>query len=111
MDAATATVWIIGRTELKGAADLDNVKKLQVQYSLTSLREWQKGNRNTTGDNPCESWLAYDVSNSMNWFAVLNEGLRRNPPQGADLAMLGLFESLMPVPSTGFLLPCYESRT
>ena len=94
VDVATNTVWIIGRTEVKGQDDVKNVHAIQDKYQLTSLREWSKGKRNTTGNNQYEDWPAYDVSDPVNWFALLNEGLRRNPPQGDDLVMLGLFELL-----------------
>jgi hypothetical protein len=94
LDVATDTVWIIGRTEVKGQDDVKNVHAIQDKYQLTSLSEWSKGKRNTTGDNQYEAWPPYDVSDPVNWFALLNEGLRRNPPQGADLVMLGLLEPL-----------------
>jgi hypothetical protein len=94
LDVATDTVWIIGRTEVKGQDDVKNVHAIQDKYHLTSLSEWSKGKRNTTGNNQYEDWPAYDVSDPVNWFSVLNEGLKRNPPQGDDLVMLGLFELL-----------------
>jgi hypothetical protein len=81
-------VWIIGRTEVKGPDDVKNINALQERHSLTSLREWAAGRRNATGDNTYPTWPAYDVSNPLNFFALLNEGLKRNPPQGADLAVL-----------------------
>jgi hypothetical protein len=90
----TDTVWIIGRTEVKGPDDVKNVNALQDRYSLTSLREWVAGQRNTTGENVYPQWPAYDVRHPLNFFMVLNEGLRHNPPQGADLVILGLFEIL-----------------
>ena len=42
------------------------------------------------------------MSDPLNFFVMLNEGLRRNPPQGADLAMLGLLESLEVGPNKTF---------
>ncbi len=94
VDVATNTVWIIGRTEVKGPDDVKTVNAIQDKYQLTSLSEWTKGNRNTTGTNKYEEWPPYDVTDPVNWFALLNEGLKRNPPQGDDLVMLGLFEPL-----------------
>jgi hypothetical protein len=32
-------------------------------------------------DNTYPTWPAYDVSNPLNFFALLNEGPKRNPPQ------------------------------
>jgi hypothetical protein len=93
-DVATNAVWIIGRTEVKGADDVKAVNAIQDKYQLTSLREWVKGNRNTTGNNKYEEWPPYNVRNPVNWFALLNEGLKRNPPHGDDLVMLGLFEPI-----------------
>lgn len=94
VDLATNTVWIIGRTEVKGPKDVKTVNAIQDKYQLTSMGEWIKGNRNTTGTNKYEEWPPYDVTDPVNWFALLNEGLKRNPPQGDDLLMLGLFEPL-----------------
>jgi len=48
VDVATNTVWIIGRTEVKGQDDVKNVHAIQDKYQLTSLGEWSKGKRNTT---------------------------------------------------------------
>jgi hypothetical protein len=102
VNVASPTVWLIGRTEVKGADDVKNVNALQDRYSLTSLREWMAGRRNTSGDNTYSKWPSYDVNDPLNFFALLNEGLKRNPPQGADLAMLGLFETLNIGPNKSF---------
>lgn len=102
VNVASDTVWIIGRTEVKGPDDVKNVNALQDLYSLTSLREWVAGRRNTCGDNAYPKWPAYDVSKPLNFFALLNEGLKHNPPQGADLAILGMFETLNIGPNKSF---------
>jgi len=102
VEVRSNTIWILGRTEVKGADDLDNVIALQKQYSLTSLSEWKKGHRNTTGKNKYVKWPDYDVSNPLNWFALLNEGLRINPPYGDDRAVLGLFEAIHVGPQFAF---------
>ncbi len=102
VSVASNTVWIIGRTEVKGPDDVKIVNALQDSYSLTSLREWVAGRRNTCGDNIYLEWPPYDVSNPLNFFTLLNEGLKRNPPQGADLAMLGMFETLNIGPNKSF---------
>ena len=99
---ASDTVWMIARIEVKGSADVKNVHAIQDKYSLTALRQFVAGKRNTVGNNSYEKWPAYDVSEPLNWFTLLNEGLRRNPPQGGDLAMLGLFETLQIGPHKTF---------
>ena len=103
VDVATDTVWIVGRIEVKGPDDVANVNALQDQLSLTSLREWTAGRRNSTGENAYSPWPPYDVADEpLNFFVLLNEGLRRNPPHGGDLAMLGLLESLGIGPNKSF---------
>ncbi len=102
VNVASDTVWIIGRTEVKGPDDVKEVNALQDRYSLTSLREWVGGRRNTTGENAYPQWPAFEVSNPLNFFTLLNEGLRHNPPQGADLVILGLFETLNIGPNKEF---------
>lgn len=99
---ASDTVWIIGRTEVKGPDDVKNVNALQDRYSLTSLREWVAGRRNSSGDNTYSQWPTYDENHPLNFFTVLNEELKHNPPRGADLAMLGLFETLNIGPNKSF---------
>ncbi len=47
-----------------------------------------------SGQNAYPQWPAYEASNPLNFFALLNEGLKHNPPQGVDLVTLGLFETL-----------------
>jgi hypothetical protein len=84
ISVATNDLWIIGRTEVKGPEDLAAANAVQDKYALTALSEWQKGNRNSMGDNSYDEWPAYDVSNPINWYAMLNECLRRNPPYGPD---------------------------
>ena len=69
---------------------------------MTSLREWTAGRRNTVGSNTYRPWPPYEVREPLNFFALLNEGLKRNPPQGPDLVMLGLFESLNIGPNKTF---------
>lgn len=74
---------------------MSNVNVLQDQLTLTSLREWTAGRRDSTGENTYRQWPPYDVQTEpLNFFALLNEGLKHNPPAGQDLAILGLFESL-----------------
>ena len=102
IEVKTNTVWILGRTEVKNENDFNIVTELQKQYSLTSLSEWMKGNRNTTGDNKYYKWPEYDLSEPLNWFNLLNEGLRINPPYGEDKAMLNLFETIQVGPHYEF---------
>ena len=55
------------------------------------------------GENTYSQWTPYDVTaEPLNFFARLNEGLRCNPPQDEDLALLGLFESLNIGPNKSF---------
>jgi len=99
---ATNHIWIIGRTEVKGPEDLAAANAFQDKYALTALSEWQKGTRNSMGDNSYDEWPAYDVSNPLNWYALLNESLRRNPPYGPDAEVIGMFESIGIGPNKDF---------
>jgi hypothetical protein len=102
ISVATNDLWIIGRTEVKGPEDLAAANAVQDKYALTALSEWQKGNRNSIGDNSYDEWPAYDVSNPLNWYAMLNECLRRNPPYGPDAEVIGMFESIGIGPNKDF---------
>jgi hypothetical protein len=111
ISVATNDLWIIGRTEVKGPEDLAAANAVQDKYALTALSEWQKGNRNSMGDNSYDEWPAYDVSNPLNWYAMLNECLRRNPPYGPDAEVIGMFESIGIGPNKDFDLANLDPAT
>jgi len=94
ISSATNHMWVVGRTEVKGPDDLSAANAVQDQYALTVLSEWQKGKRNTSGNNKYDEWPIYDVSDPLYWYAALNETLRRNPPYGPDASVVGMFESI-----------------
>jgi hypothetical protein len=94
LNLASNAVWLNARTEVKGPDDVNNAHPLQDQYSLTALSEYVAGKRNSTGAHVYPQWTTFAVNEPLNWFARLNEGLRHNPPQDADVVMLGLFETL-----------------
>jgi hypothetical protein len=89
-------VWIIGRTEVKGEADLPNVHVIQDQYTLTPLNRWDKKKPyvpkppkivddtvNTTtipGSQPGEDPIAF--------FDALGDSLHQFPPPAADKPLL-----------------------
>lgn len=94
IEMATNTVWIIGRTEVKGQGYIKKVHAIQDQYQLTTLSEWVKGNRNTIGDYTSKEWPPYDDTDPLSWLFPLGEGLKLNPPPGDERGMLGLFKPL-----------------
>jgi hypothetical protein len=102
VDVASDAVWIIGRIEVRGPDDVKEVHPIQDGWTLTALSQFAAGKRDSVGDNQYETWPVYDVTEPLNWFVLLNEGLRRNPPRDADLALLGLFETLNIGPNKTF---------
>jgi hypothetical protein len=46
IDAPTAHVWIVGRTQTNGVKDYDAVHKVQDGYKITLLADWEKAPRN-----------------------------------------------------------------
>ncbi len=84
VDSPTNAVMLIGRTLVDGKEDLPAVHALQDRFTLTTL----------SGKPPPEGGPApppYDLSDPLHFFAVLNAGLRENPPPAREAALMSLF--------------------
>jgi hypothetical protein len=96
IEAPTAYVWIIGRTQTNGPKDYEAVHKVQDGYRITPLSRWGKKFR------PMKAKAAADPSvdtktppltqvNTMpagKYFGLGTELMKRNPPHVTDWSMI-----------------------
>lgn len=91
IDAPTNLVWIIGRTEVRGEADVPAVNALQNQYTLRAL----SGEPGPVDDSPCVPRdpsqtppAIVDALSGPAYFSRLSDLIAAYPPPASDDAML-----------------------
>jgi DNA sulfur modification protein DndE len=93
VDISTPMCWLLARTLTSGEPeDVEYVNSLQDQYSLTPLSQWGQ-----TGVSPQETGREFPVWNEadpLNFFVILNEILRLNPPRPADEGLVATFKEI-----------------
>jgi hypothetical protein len=89
IDAPSNTVWLLGRTLVKDAADLPAVKALQQKYTATPLAAWEAGQRQppVVLDNYPPT-IPKSVPTGSQFIAELNQDMNVDPPPGTDLCAL-----------------------
>lgn len=90
----TRYVWIIGRTQTNGAADYENVHKVQDGYKLTPLSAWGKGDYvpakgqvDPSVDMRTPPPEIVDKMDAATFFGRFAELLKDNPPNQVDYPM------------------------
>jgi len=106
----TNSVWVIGRTLIRGKDDEPAVHALQDQYTLTPLSQWGK-TAASEAVAAFETPPPYDVSSPLEFFAILNHCLHHNPPPFEESALMGLFERIGVGPTAGFRIEELDSAT
>lgn len=92
--APTRLVWLIGRTQTRGAADYPLVHHLQDGITLRSLQAWQSGRPDAelawqaASDRPPPPIRQMQRMDTATFFTRLAELLEDNPPAAADAPML-----------------------
>lgn len=91
----TRYVWIIGRTQTNGAADYENVHKIQDSYTLTPLSAWgkadyvpAKGKVDPGIDMKTPPPVIVDNMDAATYFGRFAELLKDNPPNQVDYPMI-----------------------
>lgn len=94
IESPTRYVWIIGRTQTNGAADYDNVHKVQDQFKLTPLSAWGKGESpppkgavDPSIDMKTPPPAQVDAMDAQTFYALVAELLKENPPNPCDYPM------------------------
>jgi hypothetical protein len=101
VEVSTPMCWILARTLTSGEPkDIEQVHSLQDQYSLTPLSQWGK-----TGVSKQKFERRYPIWNDddpLNFFVILNEMLRFNPPRPADEGLVATFKEIGLHPTQDF---------
>jgi hypothetical protein len=85
IDAPSNTVWLLGRTLVKDAADLPAVKALQQKYTVTPLASWETGQRQPPVVlDHYPPTIPKSVPTGSQFIAELNNDMNIDPPPGAD---------------------------
>jgi hypothetical protein len=94
IDAPTAHVWIIGRTQTNGPADYDAVHAVQAGYTITPLSQWGKTLQaptfkpDPTVDMKTPPIVQIDTMPAAAYFALAARLLKDNPPHATDWSQM-----------------------
>jgi len=98
---STPMCWLLTRTLTSGdEEDLKQVHALMDQYSLTPLSQWGIASASKTKFR--RSYPVWNEEDPLNFFVVLNEMLRLNPPRTADEGLVATFKEIGLHPSQRF---------
>lgn len=88
-------VWIIGRTEVKGAGDVKRVRGIQRRYKLTPLGRFaRRGHRTNRPDGSDKEIDRVPMPTGLAYFDNLGKRLSRFPPPRRDQSALDRFAEL-----------------
>jgi hypothetical protein len=99
-------IWIIGSTQLKGAADTANVNRIQDGYTVTPLSKYGNKYQPPKPATPNTEVKTYSIPTGVEFFDTLGTLLAQFPPPAADnpvlatLAEVGIGAGLTPSSNT-----------
>lgn len=95
IQAPTATIWVMGRTQTNGPADYENVHKIQDALKLTPLDSWGKAYTppvtspvDAGYDDKTTPLVQVEKMSGLEFFTRVAELLKRYPPHANDYPML-----------------------
>ncbi len=101
--------WIIGRTQTNGAADYENVHRIQDGFKLTPLSRWggsyvppAKASVNSTWDMKTPPPVQVAGMSARIFFELFAELLKGNPPHELDWNMVEQLEHIGIIPGEDF---------
>jgi hypothetical protein len=83
IDVPTPDAWLLGRTQVKGPADLTAAVDLEAQYSLTALSGHGSGTIGGPSTLACPA-AALPSSTSLGFLGDLEKDMAADPPAAAD---------------------------
>jgi hypothetical protein len=108
IQAPTAYVWIIGRTQTNGVKDYEAVHKVQDGYRITLLADWEKTPREIqhkidpsvdTRTEPLRLVNQIEASEYFNYGADL---MKANPPHATDWSIIARMQRIGLEPDKSF---------
>jgi hypothetical protein len=104
----TSMGWMIGRTQTNGAADYENVHRIQDEFRVKPLSRWGKahaprrGQVNPSWDTKTPPPIQIESMSAARYFELFAELLEANPPHELDWNMVQLLEQIGIVPGEDF---------
>ncbi len=92
--------WLLGRMLVAGAEDAPAALALVDRFWTVPLSEYVPGEKPALGAEPRAATL--DVLATLDYFDVLNAGLRELPPRPGDAALIAQFDAIGVGPSSDF---------
>ena len=90
----TNTVYMLGRTSLKGKPDLEAVHNIQDQYALTPLSLWGKPDAKLPPESH-DTWKPFDrKTDPLADWKTINKEMTANPPREHYAVMLEQFKTI-----------------
>jgi hypothetical protein len=84
IDVPTPDAWLLGRTQVKGPADLNAAVDLEAQYSLTSVHGHGSGTTGGPSTLTCPAPALLPSSPSLGFLNDLEQDMAADPPAAAD---------------------------
>jgi hypothetical protein len=100
IDAPTPYVWIIGRTKTDGPQDYGAVHKIQADYKITPLSQWEKSpvsvqvKIDPTIDMKTPPKVQVDTMPGLKFFAYAAELMKLHPPHITDEPIVALMKRI-----------------
>jgi len=108
IDAPTAYVWIIGRTQTNGVKDYEAVHKVQDGYKISPLADWGKAPRpveqkiDPSVDTKTEPLRLVNAMPAVEYFKYGAELMKRNPPHATDWSIVARMKRIGLEPGKSF---------
>ena len=90
----THQAWVLGRVLVKGASDFAAARSVLEGFHAVPLSRWQRGERVTPAATELESVEAWQPTETLEFFSVLNWWLRDNPRVVGEEALLAQFDAV-----------------
>ena len=110
VEVTTPLCWILARTlAIDEPNSVERLNALQDKYTLTPLSEWGSSELSNA---PFErKYPQVDEDNPLDFYVILNEMLRFNPPRPADEGLVATFKEIGLHPSQQFDLNSIDEAT
>ena len=108
IDAPTAYVWIIGRTQTNGKKDYEAVHKVQAGYTITPLSRWGKEPASIKFvadpgvDMKTDPLTQVNTMPAAKYFARAAELMKDNPPHASDWSQVARIKRIGIEPGKAF---------